>query len=70
MTRLQLAMAILMLALPIAAGCGGDGEGGEKPELVVFAATSLSPAFEELGLAPGVAATAAVKATSVMVERG
>ena len=27
-------------------------------------------AVEELGLAPGVAATAAVKATSVMVERG
>jgi molybdopterin-binding protein len=27
-------------------------------------------AVEELGLAPGVPATAAVKATSVMVERG
>jgi molybdopterin-binding protein len=27
-------------------------------------------AVEELGLAPGVVATAAVKATSVMVERG
>jgi molybdopterin-binding protein len=27
-------------------------------------------AVEELGLTPGVAATAAVKATSVMVERG
>jgi len=38
--------------------------------------TKLSPAavtrdaVEELGLAPGVPATAAVKATSVMVERG
>jgi molybdopterin-binding protein len=27
-------------------------------------------AVEELGLAPGVEATAAVKATSVMIERG
>jgi molybdopterin-binding protein len=38
------------------------------PFLVVAAVTR--DAVEELGLAPGVAATAAVKATSVMVERG
>jgi molybdopterin-binding protein len=37
------------------------------PFLVVAAVTR--DAVEELGLAPGVAATAAVKATSVMVER-
>jgi molybdopterin-binding protein len=38
------------------------------PFLVIAAVTR--DAVEELGLAPGVAATAAVKATSVMVERG
>ena len=38
------------------------------PHLVTAAVTR--DAVEELGLAPGVAATAAVKATSVMVERG
>src|SRR3954465_8862505 len=38
------------------------------PHLVTAAGTR--DAVEELGLAPGVAATAAVKATSVMVERG
>jgi molybdopterin-binding protein len=38
------------------------------PFLVTAAVTRDS--VEELGLAPGVAATAAVKATSVMVERG
>src|SRR4029079_1546881 len=38
------------------------------PFLVVAAVTR--DAGEELGLAPGVPATAAVKATSVMVERG
>ena len=38
------------------------------PFLVTSAVTR--DAVEELGLAPGVAATAAVKATSVMVERG
>jgi molybdopterin-binding protein len=38
------------------------------PFLVTAALTRY--AVEELGLAPGVAATAAVKATSVMVERG
>jgi molybdopterin-binding protein len=38
------------------------------PFLVVAAVTRDS--VEELGLAPGVAATAAVKATSVMIERG
>jgi molybdopterin-binding protein len=37
------------------------------PFMVVAAVTR--DAVEELGLAPGVAATAAVKATSVMVER-
>ena len=37
------------------------------PHLVVAAVTR--DAVEELGLAPGVPATAAVKATSVMVER-
>jgi molybdopterin-binding protein len=37
------------------------------PHLVIAAVTR--DAVEELGLAPGVAATAAVKATSVMVER-
>jgi len=37
------------------------------PHLVTAAVTR--DAIEELGLAPGVAATAAVKATSVMVER-
>ena len=37
------------------------------PFLVVAAVTRDS--VEELGLAPGVPATAAVKATSVMVER-
>jgi molybdopterin-binding protein len=38
------------------------------PFLVTAAVTR--DAIDELGLAPGVAATAAVKATSVMVERG
>lgn len=38
------------------------------PHRVIAAVTR--DAVEELGLAPGVAATAAVKATSVMVERG
>jgi molybdopterin-binding protein len=38
------------------------------PFLVTAAVTR--DAIEELGLAPGVAATAMVKATSVMVERG
>jgi molybdopterin-binding protein len=38
------------------------------PHLVTAAVTR--DAIEELGLAPGVPATAAVKATSVMVERG
>jgi molybdopterin-binding protein len=38
------------------------------PYLVTAAVTR--DAVEELGLAPGVPATAAVKATSVMVERG
>ena len=38
------------------------------PFLVTAAVTRDS--VEELGLAPGVAATAAVKATSVMVQRG
>jgi molybdopterin-binding protein len=38
------------------------------PFLVTAAVTR--DAVEELGLAPGVKATAAVKATSVMVERG
>jgi molybdopterin-binding protein len=38
------------------------------PFLVTAAVTR--DAVEELGLAPGVSATAAVKATSVMVERG
>ncbi len=38
------------------------------PHLVTAAVTRDS--VEELGLAPGVPATAAVKATSVMVERG
>jgi molybdopterin-binding protein len=38
------------------------------PFLVTAAVTR--DAVEDLGLAPGVAATAAVKATSVMVERG
>jgi molybdopterin-binding protein len=37
------------------------------PHLVIAAVTR--DAVEELGLAPGVPATAAVKATSVMVER-
>jgi molybdopterin-binding protein len=38
------------------------------PHLVTAAVTR--DAIEELGLAPGVPATAAVKATSVMIERG
>ncbi len=38
------------------------------PHRVIAAVTR--DAVEELGLAPGVPATAAVKATSVMVERG
>ncbi len=38
------------------------------PHLVIAAVTR--DAVEELGLAPGVPATAAVKATSVMIERG
>jgi molybdopterin-binding protein len=38
------------------------------PHLLTAAITR--DAVEELGLAPGVAATAAVKATSVMVDRG
>lgn len=49
-TRVALvASASAVIAL---AGCGGDGSSpneGEEPELVVFAAASLAPAFEELG---------------------
>ena len=36
---------------------------------VLLTAAVTRDSVEELGLAPGVAATAAVKATSVMVER-
>jgi len=44
------------------------GEIEAVPHLVTAAITR--DAVEELGLAPGVPATAAVKATSVMVDRG
>jgi len=39
-----------------------------QPNLPVSGSTRDS--IEELGLAPGVSATAVVKATSVMIERG
>ena len=46
----MLAAAVLTVSASVVAGCGGDDDqSAEKPELVVFAATSLSPAFEELG---------------------
>ena len=41
----------------------------DHPEAVDELESHLRDAVEELGLAPGVKATAAVKATSVMVER-
>ena len=45
------AAVALMVCLAAATGCGGDGEasGSGSPELVVFAASSLEPAFERYG---------------------
>jgi molybdate transport system substrate-binding protein len=37
----------MLVALVVLAGCGGDSGDEGKPELVVFAAASLEPAFEE-----------------------
>jgi molybdate transport system substrate-binding protein len=37
----------MLIALVALAGCGGDSGDDGKPELVVFAAASLEPAFEE-----------------------
>ena len=39
----------LLLALAALAGCGGGSNAGDQPELVVFAAASLAPAFEAYG---------------------
>jgi len=46
-----LAIVPLVALLPLAAGCGGSGDeaSAEKPELVVFAAASLTAAFERYG---------------------
>ncbi len=52
MRRIAAATAVLLLAL--VAGCGGSDDTGSssaasEPELVVFAASSLGPAFEQYG---------------------
>lgn len=48
---IALAAATLISALLLVAGCGGgeSGTSAEEPELVVFAAASLTAAFEEYG---------------------
>jgi molybdate transport system substrate-binding protein len=45
--RRAAALAAGLVALAAIAGCGGDSGDGGKPELVVFAAASLEPAFEQ-----------------------
>jgi molybdate transport system substrate-binding protein len=50
----RIAAAIVVLLLALLAGCGGSDETGSSsaaadPELVVFAASSLGPAFERYG---------------------
>lgn len=39
-------IASMLAALPLLAAPAGCGSGGDRPELVVFAAASLAPAFE------------------------
>jgi molybdate transport system substrate-binding protein len=50
-SRIRPAAVLLLLAL-LAAGCGGDGDGGTgggQTEIKVFAAASLTAAFNQLG---------------------
>jgi molybdate transport system substrate-binding protein len=42
-------VAVLLLLALLAAGCGGDGAGGGQTEIKVFAAASLTAAFDRLG---------------------
>jgi molybdate transport system substrate-binding protein len=51
MRRARTLAAVAVLATALLAGCGGSGstDGDEEPELVVFAAASLGPAFERYG---------------------
>ena len=51
MNAIGILVAAIVLAASIFAGCGGSGDSTDasKPELVVFGAASLGPAFEQYG---------------------
>ena len=51
MNAIGVLVAAIVLAASILAGCGGSGDstGASRPELVVFGAASLGPAFEKYG---------------------
>ena len=51
MNAIGILVAAIVLAASILAGCGGSGDSTDasKPELVVFGAASLGPAFEKYG---------------------
>ena len=51
MNAIGVLVAAIVLAASILAGCGGSGDSTDasKPELVVFGAASLGPAFEKYG---------------------
>ena len=51
MNAIGILVAAIVLAASIFAGCGGSGDSADasKPELVVFGAASLGPAFEQYG---------------------
>ena len=51
MNAIGVLVAAIVLAASILAGCGGSGDSTDasRPELVVFGAASLGPAFEKYG---------------------
>ena len=59
--------ALIVYLATLAPGLTWANNGADGGDLITAAVTRDS--VEELGLAPGVPATAAVKATSVMIER-